>query len=105
METREYDELVGDIRAMNQYSSYFLSAIIVLFGVTFETGARVLPDTALVLYAATMVTAAAAIFFIPIEKGGAERARRLWLAKLIPSQWTVILAVIGTLDAAAHQLS
>lgn len=99
---RADEHYIEDIRALNTYNSYFLTAILIILGFTFEQGAK-LPTTALILFLAALLAAGSGIFFFPVRRES-HLIRRLWLWKLIPSQWTVILSLAGAigvvLDAA-----
>jgi len=107
---RSFDECVNDIRAMNNYNSYFLAAIIIFLGFTIDKGTDILPKSSLIMLLAAFVFAAFAIFFIPLEKRKRKRAgdltnvKTLWLLTLVPSQWTVILCVLGILNAVLPKL-
>ena len=96
---RSFDECIDDIRAMNTYNSYFLTALIIFLGFTIDEGVDILPKSSLIMLLAAFIFAAFAIFFIPLEKpkcdGGATNAKTLWIYTLLPSQWTVILCVFG----------
>lgn len=103
-DTRTYDDSVGDIRAMNTYNSYFLAAIVIFLGVTQDQPLfGGVPSVSLVLMAAALLSAAVALFYIPSKKpaheGAPTNVKRIWLAKLLPTQWTVILAVSGVLSS------
>lgn len=107
---RSFDECVNDIRAMNTYNSYFLASIIIFLGFTIDKGIDILPKSSLIMLLAAFVFAAFAIFFIPLEKRKRKRAgdltnvKTLWLFTLVPSQWTVILCVLGILNAVLPKL-
>jgi hypothetical protein len=105
---RSFDECIKDIRAMNTYNSYFLTAIIIFLGFTIDKGIDILPKSSLIMLLAAFVFAAFAIFFIPLEKpkcdGGSTNAKTLWLYTLLPSQWVVILCVLGIVNAVLPKL-
>lgn len=103
---RTFDECIADIRAMNQYNSWFLAGSIIFLGLIIEKGNVELSDTATLLIVASLITASAAIFFIPLQKPGCSlismrpksmRSKQLWLSTLILSQWTIILMLSGVI--------
>ena len=101
---RTYDDCVNDIRAMNTYNSYFIAAIIIFFGLVADKGAHSLPISALIMFLASFLCAASAMFFFPIQKTASSATnpavRKRWLLVLIPSQWTIVLFTCGLLDVA-----
>ena len=100
---RSFDDCINDIRAMNTYNSYFLAAIIIFLGFAIDKDIDILPKSSLIMVLAAFVFAAFAIFFIPLEKpkseGGSTNVKMLWLYTLMPSQWVVILCVLGIVNA------
>ena len=94
---RDFDYCVADIRAMNTYNSYMLTAILVFFGFVLDGGWVLLPECALELLLFAFGFASAAIFFIPVKKPPylepSSGILRLWIYTLILSQTTVIFTV------------
>ena len=113
------DDYVGDIRAMNTYNSYFMTAIVVFFGFAFGAtnggSQNDLPHSALMMLSLAFVAASAALYYVPVRKiSGANPNDRApiraihsrWLAVIICSQLTVILCVFGVLTiVGGHFLS
>jgi hypothetical protein len=68
----------------------------------------IIPNIALIIILCSFLSASNAIFFIPLHKPDDESeplaARRLWLYTLIPTQWTVILAVLGITNAVVSRV-
>jgi hypothetical protein len=109
---RSRDDYVGDIRAMNTYNSYFMTAIVVFFGFVFgaTSGGRNndIPHSALTMLSLAFVAAASAMYYVPVRKTSSttdsnDRNQRRgihgrWLAAIICSQLTVILCVFGVLN-------
>jgi hypothetical protein len=96
-DTRSYDDLFDDVRAMNQNNSYFVAAIVILLGLAVE--GRLLSDDALILLLMGFLAGSVAIFFYPVRKADPKempsQARALWLFKIVATQWTVIFTVFG----------
>ena len=105
---RSFDECMNDIRAMNTYNSYFLTAIIIFFGFTIDEGVDILPKSSLFMLLIAFICASLAIFFIPLAKTKFDEceknAKTLWIYTLLPSQWTVILCAFGITNAVMSKL-
>ena len=109
---REREDCVSDIRAMNTYNSYFMTAIVVFFGFAFGATAggsgNQLPHSALMMLSVSFLSASAGMFYVPIRKlksGAAEvtpsslsAIRSRWVAVIICSQLTVIFCAWGVLN-------
>lgn len=102
---RDWNDCVGDIRAMNTYNSYFMGGIMVFVGLV--TGASndltALPVTAFIMLITAFLFAASAIFFFPIRKKGTEATsgmRIRWFWVLYPSQCTVLFSTGGFVNIA-----
>jgi hypothetical protein len=96
-DTRSFDDYVGDIRAMNQYNSYYVAALVIFLGFAIE--GELVSDSALILLLMAFLAGSLSIFFFPLRRpqpGAAKtRVREYWLFKVIATQWTVILTVFG----------
>jgi hypothetical protein len=102
---RQWKDFIDDIRAMNQYNSYLLAAIVIFLGFV-----QARADSAGVSRAVTMLLiafsfGALSMFFFPIRKrvpGGTGSGlepglpvRAYWVLDLLASQATVVFAVFG----------
>ena len=105
---RSFDYCISDIRAMNTYNSYMLVGTMIFLGFAVEKIPTIIPNIALVLILCSFLSASIAIFFIPLHKPDDASeplaARRLWLCTLIPTQWTVIFAVLGITNAVVSRV-
>jgi hypothetical protein len=102
-DARDFKSIIEDIRAMNTYNSYFFAGILLFFGLIIGKGLTDVPKSSLDLLLLAFLFASASIFFIPLkkpqDKQPIDNAKRLWLSNLILSQFTVILTVLGVLNA------
>lgn len=108
-DSRTHEECWGDVRAMNTYNSYFMSAIVVFFGLVVDKGLDTVPISALIMFLAAFVSASSAIFFFPVQRprDGAVSpgVRRRWFCALVPTQWTVILGTGAVVNIAVSLLT
>jgi hypothetical protein len=103
---RNYDQYLNDIRLQKTYASYFISAITVFFGLAVRTNLH-LDRTAVILLLSALCSAAITVSFLPIRRPKTTRAhspelwaiRILWICKLVPLNLTMILTVLGLVDA------
>ncbi len=101
---RTWDDFIKDIRAMNQYNSYILAAIVIFLGFTERpTGSRV-PSAAVAMLLSAFTFGALSMFFFPIRKRScgegtplrpALPVRIYWVVDVLASQATVVFAVFG----------
>jgi hypothetical protein len=100
---RSFDDYVQEIRAMNTYNSYFISAIIVFLALVLDKGMDKLPHGSLNMLLIALFCSAFSVFFFPIRKprpGAPSLGIRIrWVCVLIPAQWTVILVTCAALNA------
>jgi hypothetical protein len=103
-DARTRQDCIDDMRAMNTYNSYVLSAIIVFLGLAFRSAAQPLPQPVVILAALALVTASFSLYFNPLARYRDERnvaaVKQHWLWKLINTQWTLILAILAIVTAA-----
>jgi hypothetical protein len=102
-DARSYEDCVQDLRAMNTYNSYFISAIIVFLGVALDKGLEKLPKPVLMMLLAAFCFATFSMFFFPVQKPQAPTTvssaiRMRWLLALIPTQWTVIMVTCAVIN-------
>jgi hypothetical protein len=106
-DTRSYDDYVGDIRAMNEYNSYYVAAIVIFLGFAIE--GDVVSDRALIVLVMAFLAGSLSIFFFPIQRtqpgASTARVRGYWLFKVIATQWTVILTVFGIATVVAERVA
>jgi len=100
---REWNDYVRDFTVMSNYSSYFLAAILVFFGLVFQEG-RELPMVSKIFLNGGLMASALCIAFWPVIKPKTETTaskwvRRLWAWKILMLSATAGLTAGGTLLA------
>ena len=105
---KEFDDYINDIRAMNNYNSYFLSAIMIFFGFIMEKDINIVLKSSLIMILVSFVFAAVSLFFFPVikkeEPKDLKNIRARWLCALLPSQWVIVLCVLGIINAVLSKL-
>jgi hypothetical protein len=118
---RTFDDLIADIRAMNEYNARFLEGIVIFLAVALVGGGDLTRDIGLTLLLLGFGSGAVAMFFLPLPKpegqqGGDESgrvrqeremtyARKYWLLKIVLSQATVVFTLSGILTIMIDAMS
>jgi hypothetical protein len=101
---RTWGDFIEDIRAMNQYNSYILAAIVIFLGFTQRPAGTPVPSAAVAMLLSAFTFGALSMFFFPIRKrtGGEGTSpppglpvRVYWVCDVLASQATIVFAVFG----------
>jgi hypothetical protein len=106
-DARTYEDFFRDVRAMNEYNSYYVAAIVIFLG--FALDGKILSEQALLLLLAGFLAGSVSIFFYPIRKPKksepTSRVKAFWLFKVLATQWTIVLTVFGITTVVAETLA
>ena len=118
---RKFDDLINDIRAMNEYNARFLEGIVIFLAVGLVGGEDLIDATGLILLLSGFSSGAVAMFFLPLPKPAEQEqqtaaarerqaremayAKKYWLFEIILSQATVVFTLSGVLTVMVNVVS